>query len=800
MFKLLRASLQAKLIIVFMLILLIPTGIITYYTTDSISRTVTEGAQSEKLRNAETQAAEIERRLEDIERNLLFLSRAPAMRRYASAPDQSLEGLTRFMQSFLENGNYREVRLLAADGQEALHLVKQDGVVTVVGSERLTNLGGEAYFVEASNLSTGQVYISDVDLYRVDGAISQPYVPVIDYATPVYGNNGAFAGVIAIRLDARAILSAAAPSGPGETVAIVKTDGSYLLNTADESKLYSHILRNNNTLYRDKPNDAGPMLAQQRSEGILFGSADRPDLMQTFIRVTPVGQENIQWVIIYEYPIESILQEVVNARAVVFLITIGALAAAVVIAIFITRAITRPVQRLSQVADAVRKGQWDAQVPLVRTGDEIEQLATAFDKMLKEVKTSYDTLEHRVVERTAQLAEAQGRAEKASQAKSVFLSNMSHELRTPLNVIIGYTSSMRDMPMMYDNEPLPEVYRKDVDLIMTNGQYLLGLINDILDLSKIEAGRLELQRSSTDLLDIFKGVIATSIGLVRDKPVQIRPDFPETLPRVNADPVRIRQVILNLMSNAIKFTQTGSVTLQARLEGDAVRIAIVDTGIGIPEKALAHIFDRYRQAEANTDRHYGGTGLGLDISKQLCVMHGTDLDVSSVVGKGSTFSFTLPIMTGEETLPTKPADTDLNKLVQFFDDGEPTSVLNQTILLVMDNTALSHYLRGALEREGHLALETDDGTMAYEMAVSVLPDVILLDIEQNSVNGWNILDVLKADPQTLNIPVILCGAQDDAARRQKLGSVSYLQKPFTSEAAIEALQAVINSTQTPVVP
>src|SRR5260221_4730458 len=218
---------------------------------------------------------------------------------------------------------------------------------------------------------------------------------------------------------------------------------------------------------------------------------------------------------------------------------------------------------------------------------------------------------------------------------------MSHELRTPLNVIIGYTSTMLDMPGMYQNVPLPRGYIEDIRLIKDNGYYLLGLINDILDLSKIEAGKLELHRSIINISEMFRGIVATSIGLVNDKPLQIRPDFPDDLPPVWADTTRIRQIVLNLMSNAIKFTPSGSVTLQAVVKDQQIRVAIIDTGIGIPAKALAHIFDRFEQAEHDTDEHYGGTGLGLDISQQMVRMHGGELIVESTVGQGSTFSFTL---------------------------------------------------------------------------------------------------------------------------------------------------------------
>ncbi|HLY26157.1 MAG TPA: histidine kinase dimerization/phospho-acceptor domain-containing protein, partial [Aggregatilineales bacterium] len=203
----------------------------------------------------------------------------------------------------------------------------------------------------------------------------------------------------------------------------------------------------------------------------------------------------------------------------------------------------------------------------------------------------------------AKVVQSQHQAEYASQAKTTFLSNMSHELRTPLNVIIGYSSSMLDMPALYDNMNLSSKQERDIKLIKDSGYYLLGLINDILDLSKIEAGKLELHCAETSLPEIFKGLVATSVGLVKDKPILIRPDFPEDLPLVWADPTRVRQIVLNLMSNAIKFTNTGSVTLHAHVDAQVVHISVIDTGIGIPEKALPHIFDRFEQAERDTDKN-----------------------------------------------------------------------------------------------------------------------------------------------------------------------------------------------------
>jgi signal transduction histidine kinase len=384
------------------------------------------------------------------------------------------------------------------------------------------------------------------------------------------------------------------------------------------------------------------------------------------------------------------------------------------------------------------------------------------------------------------LEEAQQKAERASQAKSIFLSNMSHELRTPLNVVIGYTSTMLDMPGMYGHTPLPPAYRSDVQLIKDNGYYLLGLINDILDLSKIEAGKLELHRTSVDLTELFRGIISTSIGLVKDKPLQIRPDFPDNLPRVWADPTRVRQIILNLMSNAIKFTQTGSVTLHAHVADQNVVVSVVDTGIGISEKALGLIFDRFQQAEGDTDKQYGGTGLGLDISRQLARMHGGELTVQSTVGRGSTFAFALPILV-EQHVEEPEALSRLTSVKPLPSVPEGAASV-YTILLAEDEVSMRDVMRRTLESVGHVVVDVQDGADVLDMATGLLPDLIILDVRLPNVDGWQILTTLKQNPETASIPVVVATVNEDEDHARELGADLYLRKPFSSEELLACVQ------------
>ncbi len=392
-----------------------------------------------------------------------------------------------------------------------------------------------------------------------------------------------------------------------------------------------------------------------------------------------------------------------------------------------------------------------------------------------------------------QLAEAQTQAEKASRAKSTFLSNMSHELRTPLNVIIGYSNSMLNMPKMFNNKKLSEAHKPYVQLIEENGHYLVGLISDVLDLGKIEAGKLELHCGATELPALFRGVMATSVGLLKGKPIQLRSDFADDLPVVWADPMRVRQIILNLMSNALKFTESGSVTLSARADGDFVKISVADTGIGIPESALAVIFDRFQQAENDTDKKYGGTGLGLDISKQLSLMHGGNLSVTSEVGRGSVFTVTLPIMVEESTAddetPTLTQRLDLD--MQIFDTTADAE--QEMILLVEDDMNTRRLLRTILEQANYVVVDTNTGEEAIDLASGLLPAAIILDVYLPDISGWDVLQMLKQNPETAVIPVVVCTADENRIPADDLYPSYYLRKPATPDALLKQVDQALRA-------
>jgi signal transduction histidine kinase len=267
---------------------------------------------------------------------------------------------------------------------------------------------------------------------------------------------------------------------------------------------------------------------------------------------------------------------------------------------------------------------------------EIERSLVRQRGLTTELKTAND-----------ELAIAQRAAEEAKHFRGQFLANMSHELRTPLNAVIGFSDTMLNFPMMYNMIELPPEYRADLEQIHNSGKHLLNIINDILDLSKIDAGRLEVEIGPVELEPIIKSVLSIAVGLVGGKHIKLQRDTPEHLPLVKGDPVRIRQCMLNVYSNAAKFTDEGSIKLTIKQDEDKLTLSVQDSGEGIHPQDLPHIFEEFRQGSAGRKKARAGSGLGMTITRQLLSLMGGEIWVESVYGEGSTFTFTLPLYQAE---------------------------------------------------------------------------------------------------------------------------------------------------------
>jgi len=365
---------------------------------------------------------------------------------------------------------------------------------------------------------------------------------------------------------------------------------------------------------------------------------------------------------------------------------------------------------------------------------------------------------------------ARREAEAANSAKSQFLASMSHELRTPLNAIIGYSEMLAEEVEDRGDDAL----LGDLQKIHGAGKHLLSLINDVLDLSKIEAGKMDLVAESFPVREMLDQVLVTAGPLVARNRNALRLDGADDLGSMHTDLTRLRQVLLNLLSNAAKFTEDGTVTLRARREGETLVFAVQDTGIGMTPEQVGRLFEAFTQAEATTARRFGGTGLGLTISRQFCRMMGGDVSVTSEPGRGSIFTARLPA-----TLATEPAaDASEHNL----DGSAPT------ILVIDDDEAARTIVRRHLIKAGYRVDEAGDGKSGLARARAARPAVITLDVMMPGMDGWEVLATLKSDPELAEIPVIMLTILDEQRIGFTLGASDYLTKPIDRSRLLAALE------------
>jgi PAS domain S-box-containing protein len=384
-----------------------------------------------------------------------------------------------------------------------------------------------------------------------------------------------------------------------------------------------------------------------------------------------------------------------------------------------------------------------------------------------------------------ELRVAKEAAEQANSAKSSFLANMSHELRTPLNAILGYSEMLKEEA----EDAGQGDFVPDLTKIHSAGKHLLGLINDVLDLSKIEAGKMELYIEPVEVRQLVDDVASTVLPLIEKNTNHLEVVCPPEVQFSNTDVTKLRQVLLNLLSNASKFTKEGKVTFgvarEKRPDKDWLVFSVKDSGIGMTETQLSKLFQAFSQADVSTTRKYGGTGLGLAISRKFCQMMGGDITVESEPGKGSTFFVHIP------------ADVvDPKKVTLQVEEESATIVEGSSVLVIDDDPSVRDVVKRSLTKEGVSVMTASSGEEGLELARRHRPDVITLDVQMPGMDGWEVLKTLKSDPELRQIAVIMMTNIDEKTTGYALGAAEYMTKPVDRDHLVEVLKKFRNNAST----
>lgn len=766
----LRLSISWKLIIPFIVIILALIGFFLPLSSEIIERILTEETDQRLTQSALAVTELLSHTEEDAQFIASFVANLDSVKAIDGAPAQAVA----ILPSIKEELGVQELSYYASDFEPGDPVLYYGGPLIA-----RRNVVPSALIEIQTNLLSAVV----ADQTATSGIAIIPNSSRIIGVAPVF-SDGVMNGIIM----AATVINTDYMEEIGHTlgidIAIVK-DNAPIASTIDDSSNYK-ILLQEGFIDPSQPYTAQTVEYEDGIEHRLFSYPLELDGINQGHVLLSRSIEDVE-------AVQSQIQNLIFMAAGVVIMVVLAFGVAVIFNF------ARPLGRLVQATEKVRSGNLDERVSEDRAmfRDEIDDLTTNFNAMTNTLSQLYGSLEQKVAERTDELSNAlkelalrRDEALEASKTKSLFLANMSHELRTPLNAIIGYSEMLEEEAEDFGYEDIVP----DLQKIQKAGTHLLALINDILDISKIEAGKIDMYTEDFNFEILLDEMTTTIHPLIQEKNNQLAIDLPEPIGVIHSDVTKMRQVVFNLLSNAAKFTEEGTITIKVEVEklsdNEWLEISVTDTGIGMTPKQVATVFDEFTQADSSTTRKYGGTGLGLPISRHFTQMMGGDISVTSEAGVGSTFKVRVP----KRVIPPPKEETgEVQAVVRPSLDARRSTdtmrIIGATTVLVIDDDPTVHdLLARILSREGFTVLSAYSGEEGLILAREHQPNIITLDIMMPSTDGWAILSKLKEDEHLRDIPVVMLSMIDNKSLGFALGASDYLTKPVEREKLISALQ------------
>jgi signal transduction histidine kinase len=607
-----RGKLFRKYVVLFVTLVsgaLLASGLMEIYFSYQENKRALVRIQREKALAA---ASKIERFVKEIERQINWIVPSP-WGAHAVTPDQlRLE----YLKLLRQVPAVTEISYLDPAGKEQLQVSRL--AMDVVGSQ--TDLSKHSKFLKAKS---GKIYVGPV-YFRKE---SEPYMTI------AIAGRRKNTGVTAAEVNLKFIWDVI------YKIKVGKAGRAYAVDS--DGNLISHpdislVLKKTNFSSLTQvaaARESHSRLGEEQEKVSIARDFQGRSVLTTSAAIAPLG-----WFVFLEQPLAEAFEPLYSSIFRTALLMLAGIALSVMVSLVLARKMVTPIRALQEGATRIGAGDLGYRID-VRTGDEVETLSEAFNRMTTQLSESYANLEEKVEARTRELTEALEQLEIASKHKSEFLANMSHELRTPLNAILGYTELILDK--IYGD--VPEKVYEVLEFLEQNGRHLLGLINDVLDLSKIEAGQLTLSLNEYSMQEVIQSVFTSIEPLAAEKNLKLKVMVSSDLAHGKGDEQRIAQVLLNLVGNAIKFTEEGEVKAEATASNDMFVVSVSDTGPGLSDADQKKIFEEFHQADSSSTREKGGTGLGLSIAKRIVEMHGGRIWVESTLGNGSTFRFTLPV-------------------------------------------------------------------------------------------------------------------------------------------------------------